>query len=951
MKTKLTKVFMQVMAVIIALTCIPVVNANAAAKDWAGSDCVKYARARFQEYWGFELHYPNGNARAYYYNAASFGDTISSTPKVGALAVWDSDYNDCGHVAFVEQVNGNQVTVSEGGFNGHYNVSTTNTSSMSRSWYDEKLGRTVHQPFLGYVYVKGTNGHNPQGCVDNIIGKEGGIQVQGWVFDLDSSETPISIHVYIGGSCETIGARGYQIVANKSRPDVDNVYKVGANHGFDDFIATDLRGNQEVYLYAINVGGGVNIELGHKTVYISNSHTHSYTSTITKAATCTSTGVKTYKCSCGNSYTETIPVTSHNYEKIRSGEYLSITTYTCKTCKYSYTEDLGVKSAKVTLGSNSDLVVDIEMNDTSKIDTIDNSILIATIVSDIYPNGRYGFAEAIKYKEEKQNKHIIIHSKFADSAIRNMFGDYHKLSIGLTTKAGSSTSILSDKFYMPSGEYIYLKVGESKNLAEITGIGISNLNAYKLRDFDTEIIDYDKTSYNGICTGKKTGRTTFLLMNNKTGEMRGCTFVVECKEHTYDNGKITTAATSTSTGIKTYTCTACGATKTEVIPKTAPAKVTGITSTATSSDITLKWSAVSGATGYRVSKYNPSTDKYEKVADVNATTYKVTGLKASTSYNFKVRAYTNTNNSTLWGANSDIYTVKTSAESNKPAQVTGLKSTAKTDSTVTLSWSKASGAQKYYIFTYNSSTKKYTEIGSTTSTTLKATKLKASTNYQFAVQAAKTVNKKEYYGKVSSLLTVKTNAASNKPAQVTGLKTTAKTDSTVTLTWSKASGAQKYYIFTYNSSTKKYTEIGSTTSTTFKATKLKANTSYKFAVQAAKTVNKKEYYGTVSSLLTAKTNAASNKPAKVTGLKSTAKTSSTVTLTWSKASGAQKYYIFIYNPSTKKYKEIGSTTKTTFKATKLKSKTNYQFAVQAARTVNKKEYYGTVSSRLSVKTK
>lgn len=42
-------------------------------------------------------------------------------------------------------------------------------------------------------------------------------------------------------------------------------------------------------------------------------HTHSYTSAVTTAATCTTAGVRTYTCSCGNSYTETIAATGHNY--------------------------------------------------------------------------------------------------------------------------------------------------------------------------------------------------------------------------------------------------------------------------------------------------------------------------------------------------------------------------------------------------------------------------------------------------------------------------------------------------------------------------------------------------------------------------------------------------------------------------------------------------------------
>ena len=42
-------------------------------------------------------------------------------------------------------------------------------------------------------------------------------------------------------------------------------------------------------------------------------HTHSYTSTITLSATCTATGIRTFTCSCGDSYTETIPVNASNH--------------------------------------------------------------------------------------------------------------------------------------------------------------------------------------------------------------------------------------------------------------------------------------------------------------------------------------------------------------------------------------------------------------------------------------------------------------------------------------------------------------------------------------------------------------------------------------------------------------------------------------------------------------
>lgn len=40
-------------------------------------------------------------------------------------------------------------------------------------------------------------------------------------------------------------------------------------------------------------------------------HTHNYTATVTKQPTCTAEGVKTFRCSCGDSYTETISAAGH----------------------------------------------------------------------------------------------------------------------------------------------------------------------------------------------------------------------------------------------------------------------------------------------------------------------------------------------------------------------------------------------------------------------------------------------------------------------------------------------------------------------------------------------------------------------------------------------------------------------------------------------------------------
>ena len=47
-----------------------------------------------------------------------------------------------------------------------------------------------------------------------------------------------------------------------------------------------------------------------------------------------------------------------------------------------------------------------------------------------------------------------------------------------------------------------------------------------------------------------------------------CGEIAETADHTWNDGEITTEPTTTTEGVKTYTCTACGDTKTETVPKT-----------------------------------------------------------------------------------------------------------------------------------------------------------------------------------------------------------------------------------------------------------------------------------------------------------------------------------------------------------------------------------------------
>ena len=108
---------------------------------------------------------------------------------------------------------------------------------------------------------------SPVGTVDNVTGEKEHIKVFGWAYDWDNINTSIKVHVYIGGPAGSEGAEFHEITADASSPDLVN-NGIPGNHRFATNVPTSKSGKQEVYLYAINIGDGSNVEIGHKTVEI-----------------------------------------------------------------------------------------------------------------------------------------------------------------------------------------------------------------------------------------------------------------------------------------------------------------------------------------------------------------------------------------------------------------------------------------------------------------------------------------------------------------------------------------------------------------------------------------------------------------------------------------------------------------------------------------------------------
>lgn len=325
----------------------------------------------------------------------------------------------------------------------------------------------------------------------------------------------------------------------------------------------------------------------------SDSHTHSWDSgVVTKQPTCTEAGTKTYTCtSCGKTKTTEIAATGHQHTEIRNkveatckAEGYTGDTY-CTDCetkvssgqaipKIDHTWDNGKVTTEATCEHTGvrtytcSVCGETKEEETPKTDhTYDDGTVTKKPTCIETGIKTYTCTVCQKTKTEEipatGHQHTEIRNKKEATCIETGYtGDTYCKDCGTKLSSGE---VISKK------AHDYEVKDRQKPTCTTDGYVLSVCKV--CRDEKQEILPATGHQHTEIrnkkeATCKDKGYTGDVYCKDCGEKLSDGKTIAKTTEHTWDGGKVTKAATCTEKGVKTYTCTVCGATKTEEIAAT-----------------------------------------------------------------------------------------------------------------------------------------------------------------------------------------------------------------------------------------------------------------------------------------------------------------------------------------------------------------------------------------------
>ena len=232
--------------------------------------------------------------------------------------------------------------------------------------------------------------------------------------------------------------------------------------------------------------------------------------------------------------------------------------------------------------------------------------------------------------------------------------------------------------------------------------------------------------------------------------------------------------------------------------------------------VQVKWSKVTGATGYIVYR-KTGTGSWSRVADIKSgstVSYTDKTAKSGTTYTYTVRAYSG---STI-GDWSSTKTVKRLADPT-------VSSVSNITAGVQVKWAKVTGATGYIVYrkTGTGSWSRIATIkgGSTTSYTDKSAK--SGTNYSYTVRAYNGSTMSDWH-----------NSKAVKRLSNPAVTSASKTSNGINVKWSKVTGATGYVVYrkTAKGSWSRIANIRSGSTTSYTDTKASIGVTYTYTVRA-----------------------------------------------------------------------------------------------------------------------
>lgn len=254
-------------------------------------------------------------------------------------------------------------------------------------------------------------------------------------------------------------------------------------------------------------------------------------------------------------------------------------------------------------------------------------------------------------------------------------------------------------------------------------------------------------------------------------------------------------------------------------------------------NIKVTWSEIQNADGYRLYYKDPESGKKTYITQTSDTSYVHANRVTGQTYTYYVRAYRKLDGS--YGF-SDYSEAKTGKAVPRKAAISSAKSYSYNKTKII--WNKVAGATGYRLYVQDNGGP-WQYVKQTADTSYIHTGLTTGHEYTYYVRAYRTVNGTKVYGAYSAAATAKPIPNKTKWASASS------TASTATVKWNKVSGATGYRVYckTADSSWKLLKEVSSST-LSYKHTKLESKKTYNYRVRAFRKVDGVRVFGTYSTI-------------------------------------------------------------------------------------------------------